>query len=544
MTASSMEKTQASSIEALRRSLLQLSQQALASNLSDETRALELARDFEKWTLPASTVFGLWMESFRIESHRIVDALQSGKPSAKAVESLLRSLLQVHRMIEKEDSAVKSPPTVEMIQAPPAQKVPVPLPVAPTPVEPVAGVDPAQTPDDEKEIQAEYLKTLHQGLEFKIGQMDDLFGFLGEVAIAQAEFMEAARPYLAASPTLPMEISRLDKMSKQIRDRILALRSIPVEPLFRKMARQAKGLSGLKGKPLSVLFEGGETELDQGLFEELEGLLELLFKNSLEHGIEPPEERRKTGKPSQGLFQLKASHLAGAFVLEVSDDGRGLRLEEIETRARELGWMKSQDQLTPAQLTDFLFRPGFISPSSQGGAAGFAEMAQRVQKLKGSLRIQCPEEGGLRVLLRLPKTLALIEGILLRVGRKRYLLPMTQVRKISLSDTQVYESGKQGEKFLKTPDGGWPVADLNAWFKEPLTGTNRVALQVEAGSLRLCLLADEVMGKQQVLLKGPDAALDAVPGIRGGAILGDGKVGLILDVEALATASDVFREGI
>jgi two-component system chemotaxis sensor kinase CheA len=522
MTASSIEKTQAAhTVDDLRRSLLQLSQQALASNLSDETRILELALAFEKWTLPASTVFGLWMESFRIESHHIVDDLRSGKSVSKTMDNLLRSLLQVHRMIAKEKE--RSAPA------------PAGIPVA---AEPVPVQTSRENREEEKEIQAEYLKTLSQSLEFKIGQMDDLFEFLGEVAIAQAEFMEAARPFLAASATLPMEVSRLDKMTKQIRDRVLALRSIPVEPLFLKIRRRAQALSKPSGKALNVVFEGAETEVDQGLLEELEGLLELLLKNSLEHGMESPEEREKNGKPRQGLFQLKASHLAGALVLEVSDDGRGLRLEELQARARELGWMKAQEQLTPAQLTDFLLRPGFIAPSSHEGAAGFAQMAERIQKLKGTLRIQSPEEGGLKVLLRLPKTLALIEGVLLRVGRKRYLLPMTQIRKISLSDTQEYETQTGGDKRLKTPEGGWPVVDLNAWFDEPVTGQNRVALQVEAGRVRLCLLTDEVMGKQQVLLKGLDEVLSATPGISGGAILGDGKMGLILDVEALARPRD------
>jgi two-component system chemotaxis sensor kinase CheA len=529
MTASSMEKIQTHSAEELRRTLLQLSQQALASNLSDETRVLELAQAFEKWTLPASTVFGLWMESFRLESHHIVDDLRSGKPAAKGMDNLLRSLLQVHRMIAKEK---ESPSEIQArIQASPE-----PLPAALAP----AGAPPELAEKrEEEEIQTEYIKSLRQGLEFKIGQMDKLFEFLGEVAIAQAEFMEAARPYLAASATLPMEVSRLDKMAKQIRDRILALRSIPVEALFLKITRKAQTFSKRSGKSLNVLFEGGETEVDQGLLEELEALLELLLKNSMEHGIESPEERRTKGKAASGLFQLKATHLGGALVLEVSDDGRGLRLEELQARARELGWMKAQEQLTPAQLTDFLLRPGFISPSSGEGAAGFAKMAERIQKLKGTLRVQSPEEGGLKVLLRLPKTLALIEGVLIRVGRKRYLLPMTQVRKISLSDTQEYETATGGEKRLKTPEGGWPVVDLNAWFEEPVTGQNRVALQVEAGRIRLCLLTDEVMGKQQVLLKGLDGGLSATPGISGGAILGDGKIGLILDVEALARPRDL-----
>jgi two-component system chemotaxis sensor kinase CheA len=141
------------------------------------------------------------------------------------------------------------------------------------------------------------------------------------------------------------------------------------------------------------------------------------------------------------------------------------------------------------------------------------------------------------VILRLPKTSALIEGVLVRVGRKRYLLPMTQVRKISLTGVQEYEQGPNGSKLLRTPDGDYPVVDLNQWFGEAESGRGRVSLLVEAGRTRMCLLADEVMGKQQVMMKGLGDALQSMPGISGGAILGDGKVGLILDVNALTQPS-------
>jgi two-component system chemotaxis sensor kinase CheA len=516
MTTSSMEKSSTTSVESLGRELLQLSQRAVGSNLSVDTDILELALAFEKWTLPASTVFGVWIESFRLESHRIVEELKSGRSSAKAMESLLRALLQVHRAIEKERE--KNQPAPKPAFEPPAAAIPAP-PAAVAPV--------VEPPNEEKEIQAEYLKSLHQGLEFKIGQMDDLFELLGEMSLAQAEFMEAARPYLAASPTLSLDFSRLDQKSKSIREKVLALRAIPVEPLFQKVARQAKASSRQSGKALEVSFEGGEVELDQGLLEELEGLLQSLLENSLQHGIETPDERREKGKPPIAVFSLKASHLGGAFILEVSDDGRGLDFAALQSRAQALGWMGTGENLTAAQLSDFLFRPGFM----EDGAEGFVQMAERVQKLKGSLRLQSVRGEGLKVILRLPKTLAQVEGVLIRVGRQRYLMPMTQVRKISLSDTQEYVTGRDGRKLLKTPDGAWPLIDLNEWFKEPATSQNRVALQVEAGRSRLCLLADEVMGKQQVLLKGLENA--SRPGVGGGAILSDGKVGFILDVQAL-----------
>jgi two-component system, chemotaxis family, sensor kinase CheA len=543
--------------EDLRLSLTQISQKAISSNLNDLSQVLELAHVFEKWTHRASTVYGQWIEDYRIQAQQLVGDLQSGRPVAKCMENLLRSLLQLHRALDKEreqkiqdERALEAPPALPppVMAAPPvaepappampASQMPAPLaaptslPAAASTPPPVVKIDPAE------EARQKYQLFLQQTFENKINHMENLLEALGELTLCQAQLAEDLHASaLSESTGLNSEAVRMEKLTRQIRDLVLSLRMVPVQALFEKVSTEAKALSQSMRKPVEVTTEGEETEIDQRLIDDLEILVSSLLKNTLEHGLESPAERQAAGKNPQGAFRLKASHLGGAFVLEVEDDGQGILLSRVRARAQELGWLNPGDEPAPAGLIDFLFKPGFAPLHAQGRVAGLEDMEQRVQKLKGSIRVQSQEGEGCRIILRLPKTLALIEGVLVRVGRKRYLLPMTQVRKISLTGVQEYEEGANGSKWLRTADGDYPVVDLNQWFGEAESGRGRVSLQVEAGRTRMCLLADEVMGKQQVMMKGLGDALQSMPGISGGAILGDGKVGLILDVNALTQPS-------
>jgi two-component system chemotaxis sensor kinase CheA len=550
--------------EDLRLSLTHISQKAIGSNLNDLSQVLELAHVFEKWTHRASTVYGDWIEDYRIQAQQLVTDLQSGRPVAKCMENLLRSLLQLHRALDKEREqkaledtpAAEGPPPPQRMPAPalapvaapvmaapaPPQAAPMPLifpttPLGGTPLL-AAGPSVAQKIDPAVEAKQKYHEFLQKTFENKVNHMENLLEALGELTLCQAQLSEDLHASaLSESAGLNSEAVRMEKITRQIRDLVLALRMVPVQALFEKVAVEARTLSQNMRKPVQVTTEGEETEIDQRLIEELEILMGHLLRNTLEHGLEALAERQAAGKNPEGSFKLKASHLGGAFVLEVEDDGRGILLSRIRARAQELSWLQAGEEPTPATLIDFLFKPGFAPLHAQGRVAGLEDMEQRVQKLKGSIRVQSQEGEGCRIILRLPKTLALIEGVLVRVGRKRYLLPMTQVRKISLTGVQEYEEGPNGTKLLRTPDGDYPVVDLNQWFGEAESGRGRVSLQVEAGRTRMCLLADEVMGKQQVMMKGLGDALQSMPGVSGGAILGDGKVGLILDVNALTQPS-------
>jgi two-component system chemotaxis sensor kinase CheA len=527
----------------LRLSLTHISQKAISSDLNDLSQVLELAQVFENWTHRAGTVYGVWIEDYRIQAQQLVTDLQSGRPVPKCMENLLRSLLQLHRALDKEREKQRAEGPEEPPPAPayapaaslaslPEPAVPFSMPQVTPKAAPVEKVDPAL------EAKRKYHEVLQQTFENKVNHMESLLEALGELTLCQAQLADDLHASaLSESAGLNSEAVRMEKLTRQIRDLVLALRLVPVQALFEKVAEEARVLSKNMRKPVQITTEGEETEIDQLLIEDLEILMGHLLRNTLEHGLESAQERQAAGKSAEGVFKMKASHLGGAFVLEVEDDGRGILLRRIKSRAQELGWLKAGEEPRPAALIDFLFKPGFAPLHAEGRVAGLEDMEQRVQKLKGSIRVQSQEGEGCRVILRLPKTSALIEGVLVRVGRKRYLLPMTQVRKISLTGVQEYEQGPNGSKLLRTPDGDYPVVDLNQWFGEAESGRGRVSLLVEAGRTRMCLLADEVMGKQQVMMKGLGDALQSMPGISGGAILGDGKVGLILDVNALTQPS-------
>ncbi|HVM33576.1 MAG TPA: chemotaxis protein CheW [bacterium] len=540
--------------EDLRLSLTHISQKAISSDLNDLSQVLELAHVFEKWTHRARSAYGPWIEDYRIQAQQLVSDLQAGRPVPKCMENLLRSLLQLHRALDKareqQQAAEESPeaPAPAPLPAPPPAAAPLDLlpepavPFSPTsliaPPPPPPAEDPAPKNNDALEAGRKYHEFLQRTFENKVNHMENLLEALGELTLCQAQLAEDLHASaLSESTGLNSEAVRMEKLTRQIRDLVLALRLVPVQALFEKVSEEARRLSKTMRKNVQVTAEGEDTEIDQRLIEDLEILMGHLLRNTLEHGLESAAERQAAGKNPEGVFRMKASHLGGAFVLEVEDDGRGILLSRIRSRAQELGWLKPGEEPAPAALIDFLFKPGFAPLHAQGRVAGLEDMEQRVQRLKGSIRVQSQEGEGCRMILRLPKTLALIEGVLVRVGRKRYLLPMTQVRKISLTGVQEYEEGPGGAKWLRTPDGDYPLVDLNQWFGEPESGRGRVSLQVEAGRTRMCLLADEVMGKQQVMMKGLGDALQSMPGISGGAILGDGKVGLILDVNALTQPS-------
>ena len=532
--------------EDLRLSLTHISQKAISSDLNDLSQVLELAHVFENWTHRAGAVYGVWIEDYRIQAQQLVTDLQSGRPVPKCMENLLRSLLQLHRALDKEREQQRAEEPEEPPPAPAASLATLPEPAVPFSM---PQVTPKATPaadsalvlkvDPALEAKRKYHEFLQQTFENKVNHMESLLEALGELTLCQAQLADDLHAFglFPNPPGLTLEAVRMEKLTRQIRDLVLALRLVPVQALFEKVAEEARILSKNMRKSVQITTEGEETEIDQRLIEDLEILMGHLLRNTLEHGLEGAQERQAAGKSAEGVFKMKASHLGGAFVLEVEDDGRGILLSRIKSRAQELGWLKAGDEPTPAALIDFLFKPGFAPLHAQGRVAGLEDMEQRIQKLKGSIRVQSQEGEGCRMILRLPKTSALIEGVLVRVGRKRYLLPMTQVRKISLTGVQEYEEGPNGSKLLRTPDGDYPVVDLNQWFGEAESGRGRVSLQVEAGRTRMCLLADEVMGKQQVMMKGLGDALQSMPGISGGAILGDGKVGLILDVNALTQPS-------
>lgn len=370
-------------------------------------------------------------------------------------------------------------------------------------------------------------------------KLDYLVDMAGEMVIA--ETMVRHDPELARLrvPRLQRNLSQLTRITGELQKTVMAMRLVPVGPLFRRMARLVRDLSRQFGRPTRLETEGDEIELDRTIVEELADPLLHMVRNALDHGIEDSEVRKACGKPAVGRLLLKAQHLAGQVVIEVSDDGRGLDRKAILAKAAEKGLAPS-GQLSDSEVFDLIFKPGFSTAakvtSVSGRGVGMDVVRRHIEKLRGRTEIRSVTGRGTTFLLKLPLTLAIIDGLVVGVGRERYIVPLFAVREIFRPRPGTISTVQQKAEMALVRGSLVPVVRLYRRFgltprsEDPLQGVLVVA---DVESQRFCLLVDDLIGKQEVVIKSLGETFSRVPGISGGAILGDGRVGLILDVEQL-----------
>jgi two-component system chemotaxis sensor kinase CheA len=316
---------------------------------------------------------------------------------------------------------------------------------------------------------------------------------------------------------------------------------VPVQPLFLRMSRLARDLSRKTGKPLVLELEGSETEIDRRMVEELVEPLVHLIRNAVDHGLESPEERSLLGKNPEARLKLTARHQGGDFVMELSDDGRGLDYEKLLEKARQWGLVNDREKPSEEWLSELIFKPGFSTAEKitevSGRGVGLDAVKRKLQSLKGSVRLTSQAGKGMIFFLRIPLTLALMDGILVRIGKTRYVLPAFQVVGFTaLLEAEEHSIG-DGRKWLTTAQEHLPLIDLQESLGLELDRKLKpVMVQVESLGRKACLVVDEVLGKQQVVIKELGESLRDLEGVTGGAILGDGKVGLILDLAAFLEA--------
>jgi len=320
----------------------------------------------------------------------------------------------------------------------------------------------------------------------------------------------------------------------------MALRMVPIGHLFQRTARMARDLSRKAGKRIEVEIRGQDTELDRNLIEELGDPLLHMMRNSLDHGIEEEAARAAAGKPEVAKLELRAAHQAGQILVEVADDGRGLDREKIRSRAIERGLVDAGQQLSDEEIFNLIFLPGFSTAAEvtdiSGRGVGMDVVRRHIQKLRGRIEIASAPGQGTRFSLKLPLTLAIIDGLVVRVGKERYIIPTISLRELLRpSHGTVQTVQGQGEMALIRGEL-FPIVRLNRRFgvadacQDPNQG---MLIVVDTEDRRYCLLADEVVGRQEVVIKSLGEPFRDIPGVSGGAILGDGRIGLIVDVDQL-----------
>jgi len=374
-------------------------------------------------------------------------------------------------------------------------------------------------------------------------KLEYLVDMVGELVIAQS--MLKHNPELAGvrTPRLQRDVAQLGRVTAEVQKTAMAMRMVPIGQLFRKMSRLVRDLGRKSGKNAEIEMIGEDVELDRTLVEALADPLVHMIRNSMDHGLEPPSEREAAGKAATGRLRLRASHQAGQIVVEISDDGRGLDRKRILDKAVARGLIAAGANPGDQEVYHMIFQPGFSTAAQvtdvSGRGVGMDVVRKQVEKLRGRIEIESQPGQGCTFLLKLPLTLAIIEGLVVMAGGERYIVPIFSVREmVKPSPESLFTVEGKGEMAM-VRDRLIPVARLTRrlGLAESDEGGRRTGeglmIVGESEGREFCLMVDEMVGKQEVVIKTLGPTFRHVRGVSGGAILGDGRVGLILDVGAL-----------
>lgn len=371
-------------------------------------------------------------------------------------------------------------------------------------------------------------------------RLDSLINMVGELVIAQSMVSQDMAAMSAADQQLARNLAHLGKITRELQSLCMSMRMVPIRGVFQKMSRLVRDLSRQMGKEIEFDMAGGETELDRNLVDSIGDPLVHMVRNSADHGIETPEVRLKAGKARAGKIGLKAFHQGGDVVIEISDDGGGLNKQRILEKAIDAGVVKEGQDLTDQEIFRLVFHAGLSTAERitnvSGRGVGMDVVRKNIEALRGRIDISSAEGLGSTFTIRLPLTLAVIDGLVVRVGTERFILPITSVeRSIQPKASQLSTVQNRGEMCM-VRGAALPLFRLYRLFNvKPATEdpTGAIVVVVQDHQRRCCLLVDELLGQQQVVIKSLGEGVGAVPGVSGGAIMNDGKVSLILDPPGL-----------
>ncbi|OYQ43257.1 chemotaxis protein CheA [Rhodoferax sp. TH121] len=377
-----------------------------------------------------------------------------------------------------------------------------------------------------------------------ISKVDQLINLVGELVITQAMLAQNSR---ALDPAVYQQLltglADLDRNTRDLQESVMSIRMIPMSIVFSRFPRMLRDLAGKLGKKVDFVTQGEATELDKGLVEKITDPLTHLVRNSCDHGVELPADRIAAGKSETGTITLSASHQGGSIVIEVRDDGRGLSRPKILAKARERG-LDVSDQMSDAEVWQLIFAPGFstaaVVTDVSGRGVGMDVVKRNIAALNGTVEIDSAEGYGMKVSVRLPLTLAIMDGMSVGVGDEVYILPLSSVVESFQVKADAVSTVGQGSQLVKVRDEYMPVIELEKVFQIPRFDFERssdIMVVVEAEGIRVALLVDELLGQQQVVVKNLESNYRKVPNVSGATILGDGKVALILDTGALVRRS-------
>ncbi|WP_457422487.1 chemotaxis protein CheA [Roseateles sp. P5_E7] len=381
-------------------------------------------------------------------------------------------------------------------------------------------------------------------LRVSIEKVDQLINLVGELVITQAMLAQNSREL---DPGLYQQLTSgladLERNTRDLQESVMSIRMIPMSTVFNRFPRMLRDLAAKLGKKVELVTQGEATELDKSLVEKITDPLTHLVRNSCDHGIEMPADREARGKPEQGTITLVASHQGGSIVIEVRDDGRGLNREKLIRKAREKG-IDAPDTMTDAECWSLIFAPGFstadVVTDVSGRGVGMDVVKKNITSLGGTVEIDSAEGYGMKVSVRLPLTLAIMDGMSVGVGDECYILPLSSVVESFQVQSDTIKTVAGSGRVVEVRDEYMPVIELEKVFDVPrfdFEHVSSIMVVVEAEGGRVALLVDELLGQQQVVVKNLEANYRKVNDVSGATIMGDGRVALILDVGSLVRRS-------
>ena len=373
-----------------------------------------------------------------------------------------------------------------------------------------------------------------------VKKVDQLINLVGELVITQAMLAQNSNGLDAAVyQQLLAGLVDLDRNTRDLQESVMSIRMIPMSIVFSRFPRMLRDLANRLDKKVELVTLSESTELDKGLVEKITDPLTHLVRNSGDHGIELPAERIAKGKPAHGTITLSASHQGGSIVIEVRDDGRGLSREKIIRKGRERG-MDIPDHISDADVWLLIFAPGFstaeVVTDVSGRGVGLDVVKRNIAALNGTVEVESTEGVGTKVSVRLPLTLAIMDGMSVGVGDEVYILPLSSVVESFQVNSDAVSTVAQGAQLVKVRDEYMPVIALEKIFQVPRVDPEKrstIMVVVEADGSRVALLVDELLGQHQVVVKNLESNYRKVPNVSGATILGDGSVALILDTGGL-----------
>ena len=478
---------------------------------------------------------------------QITVALEQGTLPTEVipVSHLIRS---VKRLAVGDTVAAPAPAPAPVAATPAPVAAPVPLapvvPFTPAAVEAAAPAKTAEVKETKAAATGENKNASSSTVRVNTDKLDSLMDVVGELVIVQSQLTESARVLAIEDASLQRNITQFGRLTKELQHTAMSLRMIPVKPTFQKMERLVRDLSRDFGKKVNFHVSGEETELDRTVVEDIGDPLVHMVRNSLDHGLESTADRVAAGKTEAGNVHLKAYHEGGNIVIELSDDGRGINTDKVLAKARKQNLIPENVQLTQDEIHHLIFLPGFSTAEKvtavSGRGVGMDVVKRNIEKLRGKIEIESEMGKGSTFRIKLPLTMAIIDGLVVRVGDDRFILPSTSVQ-MALRPAREALSTVHGRGEVLDHRGKiLPIHRLHRRFQIPGAVENPwegIIVIVENNGRASALLVDDMVSKQEVVIKSLGGFLQNLAGVSGGAILGDGGIALILDPTSLFNAA-------